>query len=406
MSRKSFIILISVLLAVILGILVAYYFLLTKNNADRTGEDKGFSFFPFGQSAPITNTPPATTTEEQPRPLENLKNFEAKLRLISNEAVAGAGLIDSKAGTVVRHIEKATGHIYETELFSPVQNRISNTTLPQVYDAIWGNKNISLVARYLKGDDETVDTYSLSLKSSTASTTSVSAVAFPLNISDVSVFGANIFYLLETQKSSTGYVATFDGKTRRQIWNSPIREVNSQFVNANMVALTTRPEQNIPGYLYVVNTGTGSIKTLLSGILGLSALVSPDGNQALYLSQGGAAQFYLLDQKNKLERSQSPITFPEKCVWSRKSSSVAYCAVPEENLDGSSLIYWYKGLVSFTDDIWKYDLKNNTADLIENLSVDAGRRIDVIKPLLSDNEQYLVFINKRDGSLWSLNLTK
>jgi hypothetical protein len=39
-----------------------------------------------------------------------------------------------------------------------------------------------------------------------------------------------------------------------------------------------------------------------------------------------------------------------------------------------------------------------------DLSQESGMAIDVIKPILSDNEQYLIFINKIDNTLWSLDL--
>ncbi len=234
----------------------------------------------------------------------------------------------------------------------------------------------------------------------------VSAILFPTNISDVVVFGSSLFYLQQTANSSIGYIASFDGKTRRQIWSSPIREWNPQFVNSGTVALTTKPEQNIPGFLYLLNTSSGAAKNILSNVSGLSDLVSPDANQVIYLTQGDTSQLTAINQKTGDLHTITPTTFPEKCVWSIKNSTVIYCAVPRETIQNGSLISWYKGLISFTDDIWKIDIKNNTSTIIENLSSDSGMQIDAIKPLLSDSEQYLVFINKRDGTLWSLDLTK
>ena len=38
-------------------------------------------------------------------------------------------------------------------------------------------------------------------------------------------------------------------------------------------------------------------------------------------------------------------------------------------------------------------------------STETSETIDIVKPILSENEQYLVFVNKRDGSLWSLDVT-
>jgi hypothetical protein len=101
----------------------------------------------------------------------------------------------------------------------------------------------------------------------------------------------------------------------------------------------------------------------------------------------------------------TPATFPEKCVWSKKDATIVYCAVPENSLDGTSLTAWYMGQISWSDDIWKYDLKQNTAGIVEHLADDAGEQIDVIKPILSTSEQYLIFTNKIDGTLWSLDLS-
>ena len=80
--------------------------------------------------------------------------------------------------------------------------------------------------------------------------------------------------------------------------------------------------------------------------------------------------------------------------------------MPKQFLEGNSLALWYKGLSFWSDDIWKYDTKSNTSSLIENLGSDSGQSIDVIKPILSDSERYLIFINKTDNTLWSLDLTK
>lgn len=411
---KKIIIIISVVLTLTVVVLVGFYILNQSNNS-ANGAPAGFkNFFPFGGNE--TPTGVATNGQLVKEPAQSQQvNFTQKLRKLGSEEVAGAGTLDVKAGTVVRYIEKATGHIFEVELFSPNQNRISNTTIPTVYDALWLNKNNSLVARYLKADDQTVDTYSLTLKnvSTTMASTSspqtvntISGIAYPSNITDVSVFGSSVFYLIKNTDSSLGFISNFDSSKKKQIWSSPIKELLSQYVNAKTVALTTKPAQNVPGFLYFVDTGTGAVRKILSDVLGLSTLVSGDGNSVLYLEEAGSAGTSVFDQKAKTYTKITPATFPEKCVWSNKDKNVIYCAVPRDFLTGGSLTSWYKGLVSFSDDIWKYDIKSNTSSLIENLPNDAGEAIDVMKPILSENEQYLVFMNKIDNTIWSLDLTK
>ena len=404
MSKKNILLISSLVLGLIFVGLVVYL-LSINSKATSTGGISVFrKFLPFGGDTVIVddenNTATSTPKEETPG---NYENFKQSLRKISSEPVAGAGTLDIKSGTIVRYVEKATGHIYEVELFSPKHERISNTTIPLTYDALWGNKNNSLVARYLNSDDAQVESYYLTLNNSSSTENTLKSIALPKNIEDVSSFGANFFYLVQNTNSSTGYVSDFNGKNK-MIWSSDIKELTTQFVNSKIVALNTKPAQKISGYLYFVDTATGQNKRILGDISGLTTLSDPLGEKIALLSQDDSVRFMFYTVKTKAYVDINPITFPEKCVWSKKDTNVLYCAVPKDYISGNSLISWYKGLISYSDDIWKYDLKNNVSTIVGELSKASLVDIDVIKPVLSENEQYLVFINKKDNSLWSLDL--
>jgi hypothetical protein len=406
MQKRIIFIFIAIVLILLAVSLAGYYFIIQNGTGGGNGSG-GFSFksfLPFGgdSNPPAEETGNdggdngnATTTGEAP------DDFTRKLRELSSEPVAGAGVVDIKAGTIVRYIEKATGHIYEVQLFSPVHDRISNTTIPLAYDAIWTANASSTIARYLEDDDNTVDTYSLILKPNAGTATStentISGIAFPGGISDVSVYGNSVFYLQQSGAFSQGYISLIDGTKKKLIWSSALKELNSQFANDKIVALATKPYKGVDGFLYFVDTASGAVKKVLSGIPGLSALVSGNGTSVLYLEQdNNDLRLFSFDTQTGTATEITPQTFPEKCAWSRKDAAIAYCAVPRSTLNSDSL----------SDDIWKYDLKNGTSQIVENLETDAGQGIDVEKPLLSASEQYLVFINKADGSLWSLDLTK
>lgn len=415
MSKKFFII-IAVILIIFLLALVGYYFILQSNQTvSTTGKPLTFkNFFPFGgDSSTGTTTDTARPTIKDPVP-EQI-NFAVKLRKVWSDPVAGFGLFDSPRGTMLRHIEKSTGHIYETEFFSPKQERISNTTIPRVYEAQWGSSSSTLIARFLEDDNQTIDTFSLALKptivpkgaQSTSTQYTTVGTLLAGRIDGFSVLGSNLFSITTTETSSSGFTSSMAGVGGKQIWNSPIRELLPQFVNGTTVALTTKPYSGINGYLYFVDTTNGGVKKILGDIDGLSTLVSPDGKKVLALSQIGTDRMISYTVSDRSVQNLNPVAFPEKCVWSKKDTNVLYCAVSKQILDTQSLTNWYMGSVQFTDDIWKYDLKGNTENLITNLSSESGgESIDVMKPALSDNEQYLVFINKRDGSLWSLDLSK
>jgi hypothetical protein len=130
MSKKTIYIIISVVLVIILALLFSYYLLAKNPDGSTPSVNNVFkNFFPFGGD-PVTNNDgtPSDNNDDTPPPVTT--DFTQKLRKITSEQVAGAGLVDVKAGSVLRYIERATGHIYEVELFSPRAGRISNTTIP------------------------------------------------------------------------------------------------------------------------------------------------------------------------------------------------------------------------------------------------------------------------------------
>lgn len=408
---KKIIITTTVVLTLFLVCLLGYFFLTKNSQSDTKTPSTGFkNFFPFGDgsSSSSNNTPQSTTTNQannqgyEPQ----AQDYALKLRKISTEPVSGAGTVDVKAGTLVRYIEKATGHIFEVELFSPKVSRISNTTIPLSNDAMWGNKSNSLVARYLKDDNETVDTYLLNLKISTSSEETISGIILPSNIDNMTVFGTNVFYLIRGSNSSTGFISDFNGKNVKQIWSSDIKELNSQFVNDRIVALTTKPAVDVSGFLYFIDTKNGSAKRIIGNIAGLSTITNPDASRVAYLEEGDATLFKYIDLKSRNSYNLNPNTFPEKCVWGKKTITTLFCGVPKDEIDSSSLTRWYKGLDSYEDAIWLYDTKTNASIMIEDLSNDSGEKIDVSDPIITDNDQYLIFTNKKDNSLWSLDLTK
>lgn len=394
--------------------LVVYYFLTKDVALDPDGTRSGFNFFPFGNSGGSGENENGGNQNGEEGNGENIVvpppqalNFTQRLRKISVEPVSGAGVFDGRVGTTIRFIEKATGHIYEVDTFSPKVARISNTTIPLSYDALWGSKSDWFMARYLEEDNQTINTYSLNIRSTSTSTVNTTTgKIFPEDISDISVVDDSVFYLVQDLNSSSGVVSNFDGTGRKQIWSSEIKELNSQFVNPRTVALTTKPHHKIPGYMYLIDTQNGSIKKVLGNIEGLSGLVNSDATRVAYIEQGIDFAMKIYSIPNNTSSFISPITIPEKCVWSKKNRVRMYCATPKGFINPDSQISWYKGLVSFNDEIWEYDTATNVSNLIQDLSTESGEKIDVIKPILSENEQYLVFINKIDNSLWSLDLTK
>lgn len=420
MSKKFFIILTVILILFLTG-LVGYYFVLkSRQTGSEVGKPLTFkNFFPFGGDGSNTTGGEGTLPEDIRPVIDDGQkppvNYDVKLRKVSTESTAGFGLFDSKLGTTLRYIERATGHIYEADLFSPKEERLSNTTLPKVYNAEWGSSSSTLIAQKLQDDNETIETYSLNLKLNTdprdelSTSTKYSTVGTILvsNVGEVSTRGQNLFYIVNGENNSLGYISNINGTGSKQVWNSPIRELLVQNINNTTVAITTKPYPGVNGYLYFLNTPNGVVTKIIGNISGLSTLVSPDAKKVLVLSQSGSNKLTSYTISDRTSIDLNPSTFPEKCVWSKKDTNIVYCAVSKEIQGVTALTNWYLGSIQFNDDVWKYDMKANTANIVADLSGEnGGAPIDVTKPTLSDNERYLVFMNKRDGSLWSLDLSK
>lgn len=416
MSKKTIAIIITIVLILLLLALVGYYFIINKNSPDGGGLSGFKSFLPFGGGSSSTtdnenNQNNNSNNQNQNNNQDNQDNqqdFVKKLRELSTEPISGAGITDIKAGSVVRYTEKATGHIYEVEMFSPKKERISNTTIPLAYEAVWGNSNISFIARYLVGNGPAIDTYSISLKLSTTTSITVKQLQFPENIISAVTFGDSVFYLQSDSIGSYGYITNFDGLKGKQVWSSTFKDLLAQYVNSKTVILTSMPYEGLDGFSYKIDLVTGKSKKILGPIAGLSTLVNPDESIIMYLKQDGEARVYTYNTKNKTT-TPTPVdfqTFPEKCAWGKKDTGIVYCAIPNTGINNSSLTSWYKGIISTNDSIWKYDIKNNTYSNIAELTAEAGENIDVINPIISDNDQYLIFTNKKNGTLWSLDLTK
>ena len=369
----------------------------------------GFSFkqfLPFGgdntDNTPVTSATTTTKTNGEQTDIDPSldPNYDQKLRKLSTEPVAGIGTFDTTEGTTVRFIERATGHVYEAEMFSARLDRISNTTIPTIYKAVWGDSAKTYIAQYVRDDDSTVSSYSMTVGAKTK------GVVLDTDILDVTTHGSNLFYLKKNGSGSIGVVSKMDGSGKKQVWSSPLQEVLAQYVSSKTVSLVTKPYQNVNGYMYNVNTNTGKVTKILGPVAGLSAIESIDEKNVFFLSQVTGAQLYIYNIANRTSNQIGPVTFPEKCAWSKKESTIVYCGVPRELLTATSLTDWYKGYTAHTDDIWKYDISDNSSTLIGNLVDETGEAIDVTQPIVSDNGQYLIFINKRDGVPWTLDLTK
>ena len=343
--------------------------------------------------------------------LSDLGKAGALVQLTQN-AVSGAAAMGTSS---VYYVEKSSGNIYKIDLSKQARERVSNTTILKSFEAQWSPKGHKLAIRYFddpqgrSGTKLSIKTILASFASpassktiQTSASTSLQTVVVPQALSALAVSPSEdkIFYIAQLDGAPKGLVADFKNKNQKIVLDIPFGDFNASWPAKDKIALTTKPSYAAEGYFYFLDPKTGSLNRVLGNIKGLTATVSPLGDKILYSASGkNGAQTFIFDLSKNTATPFGLPTLPEKCVWSKKDKNMIYCGVPDD-LSGDNLPdSWYQGLGSFNDSLWKKNLlTGETALLSEKFGA------DIISPVLSSDDGYLFFTNKKDGTLWGLKL--
>lgn len=401
--------------AVIVALFGGYIYLYISKDApvkEESDRNDGLgSLFPFGDrsaSVPqgVTSSTTVELTKSEVSPIPDL-------RQLSLVPIAGATSFRNGSSTAIRYMERGTGHIYEAYGESLTQIRISNKTIPKVYEAVWGNNGNSVLMRFLDEEDN-IRTFSGELVSPKTglidpSQKNLEGLFLPSNIREIAISPKQnrMFYLSSDQSEAVGLLSPLRGERPSAILATSFREWSAAWPKENIIALTAKPSGLHPGLMYFLNPETKEITRVLDRIAGLTAIVSADGGNLLYGNsdtRNGSTRLYLYKIKDGSRSELLIKTLPEKCVWSLKDPAIAYCAAPRVL---ESAVYpdaWYQGKVSFIDTIWRFDSDTETLTRLADLQALTNQEIDATHLKLSPDDKYLLFTNKNDLTLWVLKI--
>lgn len=362
-----------------------------KPAAETERQDFFSALFPFGNSGnPERDTPG----------IPGSQNGEGRdvprLREVSSSPVAGARLTSDG---VIRFVEQGTGHVFETRTDSFTTVRLSNTTIPDVYEALWVN-DLSFIIRSLSDDDAVKTSYG----SLNGTSTDQSIALVPVNgyrrIVPAGI-GSSAIAVLENINGSRIERIDLTKKTPAQtLFVSPITSW-VPVVSSNEVFLQTAPTDTAVGFLYRLDDQ--SLSRVMPGAVGLSASVNPSGEYVLFSSRSGnVVTLSLFDRARNETNHVSLSTFADKCTWVGNTEPLVLCAVPQDGVVGS-IDDWMLGIQTYADDLWVIDPISNTASFLGTLTDESGEGIDATDLEVSSSG-YVIFINKKNGSLWSFKV--
>lgn len=317
------------------------------------------------------------------------------LRQLSNAPSAGVIAFTTEEGTSIRYIERSRGHIFETSADSTQTNRISNTTVPRVQDAIWKTDGSSVILRYLDDSEALRSFYGfVSEEAGVLDGWFLSNDIYGVSVHD----DGDIFYLRRIADESEGYIANFDGTGSKLVFSSSIFDWVPQWLG-DSIMLTSKAASTIPGFVYRVQSG--NLIKLIEGY-GIASQANPSGTKILIsVSNAGTTSLALYDTRSGNTTSVPFRTLAEKCVWS--SDTLIYCGSPYALSDALYPNDWYAGKATFSDDIWSFNLETNKAQLVYDAE-GSGYVFDAIELSVDNNATVLTFINKKDLTPWVLKL--
>ncbi len=389
-QRKILVTAVILFIIILVGLFFAYKSFTGKNSSGNflgiiTKKNNGSTLFPnFGQFGNNKNN-------------TNIKENGSipTLRQISSVPTSGGVVFDTKENIVIRYVERATGHIFETTNNSVEQNRISNTTIPSIQESTWSPDGEMVILRYL---DENGLIKSFYGKVS-GEKNGLDGWFLSNNITDITVNKNNdIFYIQKIGNDSKGIVSNFDGTNSSVVFSSTISDWYPQWMG-NSATITTKPSRNINGFLYLLRSG--KYKKILSSS-GLITNINKDGSMVLFsTSDINETNLFIYNSDNKKITVVPFRTLAKKCTWT--DNSTILCASPYNRVQGVIPDDWYKGAVSFSDDIWSYNTKTKTSKLVYDAEAD-NRVFDAINLTTDSEGKMLLFTNKNDLTLWALSL--
>lgn len=327
---------------------------------------------------------------------------EAAPRLwhVSDTPVAGARFFGTGSTTVVRFIDRSSGHMIEAAPADSSVRRITNTLIPHVYQAFF--TSTSTVILQSLSDTGSLLSVVASVQAATGTEAKLVGTSLPQNMYSLAVSpdGQKLFMVLpDGNGGSVGIVSDVRGGSQNRVFFSGLTQWRAQWPMGSQIIVVQRASDGIPGTALSL-TPAGAISSLLENIPGL--VVSGDASGARLYSAANGQTLSLFATNAKGKRvSVSLHTTAEKCVV---RGSSAYCAVPETSPEKTFLRDWYRGSVHTEDALWSVNLETGASERILQFVNEMRVSVDVKKVFLSDDGVYLGFQNAVDSSLWILRI--
>lgn len=369
-STKKLIIIISILIALIVGVYLIYAFYFkqgtgTSNEKEITiGPKKTQRLFPLSQEKALSPT------------------------------------INS-SGDKVRYYSKANGNIYEVNFDGTGLTKISTSNLAGLLNILWSPDKEKVIGFFQKDDKVQKYLHNYQAGQSTLLNENIGQVAWSPDGKQIVLQTYD-----ETAQTNTIGISDADGSNLKNIFQTRIKDLVLEWPTIDKISIRTKTSGLSDGLAIVINPNNGEFYKILNGVFGLNIKWSHLGNLLLYSStsiEGKNPNLYMTDQTGQTKQALGISSIVEKCVFSQDNRTL-FCAVPQKISENA---VWpddyYKGMTTTSDNFYKINLEIGSKETIFQPG-ENDKSYDASDLFLSPKEDYLFFTNKKDGMLYSLGL--
>jgi uncharacterized membrane protein len=326
-------------------------------------------------------TPDDTLSEDTPV----VDVDSSAVQQLTTRPVVGYGITEN----TLRFMEEGTGHIYEIDLATRAETRLTNTTIPRVTTALF-NDDASQLVFTIHDEDVTTNTLgTLPLEGDTTLTTT----SLPVNSSNVSFLDSDTLTYTTTADSTTIARYDIEAGTTAPVALVPFWSIRTFAVDGEVIFIN-RFAAELTGAFFDANPFTALSETYfgLAGFPTEAYLVYSYNRDGQFVNESR-------DRETGATTALSLTALSEKCA--SFDINTLYCATPAPGAVTPNLLkMWYQGADSFTDNLWSLDMSSGTGKLLILLEATTGRQIDLINPQFSNLKDQMFFINKNDNTLW------
>lgn len=307
----------------------------------------------------------------------------------------------NSSGNKVRYYSKNNGNIYEVNFDGTGLSRISASNLAGLLNIIWSPDKEKVIGLFQKGDQIQKYLHNYQAGQSILMNSNINQIAWSPDGKKIALQTFNS----ETQ-TNTISISNADGSDLKDVFSTRLKDFILEWPTIDKISLRTKTSGLSDGLVLMVNPDNGSFSKVLGNIFGLNIMWSPLGNSLLYSStttDGKNPSLFLADQTGQTKKSIGFATLIEKCVFSQDNRTL-FCAIPQTLSENA---VWpddyYKGMTTTADNFLKIDLEASQSSSIFSPNAN-DKTYDATGLFLSPKEDYLFFINKKDGLVYSIKL--